>query len=87
MHGNSEQKRQHRFTDGKASGNRRGSSPPFQEREEDFADWVRKPLSVLNAEVSPSRAPHGKEQEKQKLDAAAQSDGSAPSNENLEKHR
>jgi hypothetical protein len=86
MQCNGNQKRQHRFSDGKECLNRRGSSPPFQEREEDFADWVRKPLSALKAEVNPSRALHGKEQEKRKLDAAAQSDGSAPSNENIEKY-
>lgn len=54
---NGKQKRQHRFTDSKACGNRRGSSPPFQEREEDFADWVRKPLSALKVEVDQARAP------------------------------
>lgn len=58
MQGNSDQERHHRLTDDQASGHRRGSSPPFQERGEEFADWVGKPLSALRTEGSLSNASH-----------------------------
>ena len=86
MQDNSNQKRQYRITDGRPSGHRRGSSPPLQERGEEFADWVGKPLSALKTEGSPSKAPHLTKRDKPE----PQSDSSATSDdqkENLEKHR
>jgi len=68
MQDNNGQTRQHRFTCGKSFGKTRGSSPPFQELEEGFDNWVRKLRSILQTQENPLIIPCMREKANQKRD-------------------
>ncbi len=68
MQDNNDQTSQHRFTGGKDSGHRRGSSAPFRGLEEEFDDRVTGVRSILQTQENPLIIPCIRENANQNMD-------------------